>query len=237
MFICKEDHPRLNVTKLTLLRIGKDISWLFPANFTIFFYILLSCCNVNAVCSMCLFLGTSTVMPHVTCGLLPAALVGRWLLAIWAEQGDSLPWQHEQKQLFLKVDAVFNSKNRSAAQQRKGENKRRENLSNTSLFPPFINQWLGIRLFHFLCAVKRGWCTVSFLLKPYLCNWSLRVCLSCGRSRFLLCSPPSPRYPSGKMLVHYQGPQSNLILTGMLDGFSRLPAFGKTGGIIILSLL
>lgn len=49
------------------------------------------------------------------------------------------------------------------------------------------------------------WCTISVLLKPYLCNWSLRVCLTCGWSRFLLCSPLSLRCPSGKMSVHYQG--------------------------------
>lgn len=49
------------------------------------------------------------------------------------------------------------------------------------------------------------WCTISVLLKPYLCNWSLRVCLTCGWSRFPLRSPLSLRCPSGKMSVHYQG--------------------------------
>lgn len=49
------------------------------------------------------------------------------------------------------------------------------------------------------------WCTISVLLKPYLCNWSLRVCLTCSWSRFQLCSPLSLHCPSGKMSVHYQG--------------------------------
>lgn len=49
------------------------------------------------------------------------------------------------------------------------------------------------------------WCAISALLKPYLCNWSLRVCLTCDWSRFQLCNPLSLRCPSRKTFVHYQG--------------------------------
>lgn len=49
------------------------------------------------------------------------------------------------------------------------------------------------------------WCTISVLLKPYLCNWSLRVFLTCGWSRSQLHSPVSLRCPSRKMSVHYHG--------------------------------
>lgn len=72
-------------------------------------------------------------------------------------------------------------------------------------------------------------CTISVLLKPYLCNWSPRVCLTCGWSRFQLRSPLSLRCPSGKMSVHYLRPQRNLILPGMFDSFFQLPAFLEEG--------
>lgn len=75
------------------------------------------------------------------------------------------------------------------------------------------------------------WCTISVLLKPYLCNWSLRVCLTCGWSRFQLCSPPSLRCPSGKMSVHYQGFIVIWFLLECLTVSLRFLLLGRRGSL------
>lgn len=76
-------------------------------------------------------------------------------------------------------------------------------------------------------------CAISVSLKPYLYNCPPWVCLTCGWSRFKLHSPLSLCCTSGKISIHYQ---HNLILTGMFDSFSLVPAF-RMGGIVTLACL
>lgn len=72
-------------------------------------------------------------------------------------------------------------------------------------------------------------CALSLRLKPYPCNRPLRVGLTCGRSRFRLCSTLPVCCRSGEMPVH---DQHNQIPTGMFDSFFPFPAFGKKGIVI-----
>lgn len=74
-----------------------------------------------------------------------------------------------------------------------------------------------------------GLCALSLWLKPYPCNRPLRVGLTCGRSRFRLCSALPVCCRSGEMPVHHQ---HNRIPTGMFDTFFPFPAFGKKGIVI-----
>lgn len=72
-------------------------------------------------------------------------------------------------------------------------------------------------------------CALSLWLKPYPCNRPLRVGLTCGRSRFRLCSALPVCCRSGEMPAH---DQHNRIPTGMFDSFFPFPAFGKKGIVI-----
>lgn len=88
---------------------------------------------------------------------------------------------------------------------------------------------------HPVCS-RADWSTISDLLKPYLCNGSLR-----GLSNLWLVTFPTPQravppLPIRENVRLLPRPQHNLILTGMFDSFFLLPAFRKRGIIIVACL-